>query len=405
MLSDGELILVAGALLAAGWTASLIAERFRLPALVLFLGLGMAIGSDGTDWIDFEDYELARRIGVITAAAILFEAGLAAGFAEIRPVLRPAVSLATVGTFITAAITGLAAVWLFDFSLLQGLLIGSILAATDSAAVFALLRQVRLPGKLSRTLEVEAGMVDPFAVLLVITFIKLIDEPGFGALDVVWLFVAQLGVGAIAGIGIGWLGLRSLQLVEGLAYRGLHLVGSVAAMALAYGTADVLGGSGFLAAYLAGLVFGSGRLPEKGAVRAFHSGLASLSDMALFLALGLLVFPSQLGSVLVEGTLLALIIAFLARPVAAAPATPFERFNARERLILGWAGLRGALPVFLATFPVTDGVPRSLEFFNIVFFAVLVSTLVQGATVAPLARWLGIATARPKPVSEAEARA
>src|SRR5437867_3683598 len=277
----------------AGWTASLIADRFRLPALVLFLGLGMAIGSDGTDWIDFEDYELARRIGVITAAAILFEAGLAAGFAEIRPVLRPAVSLATVGTFITAAITGLAAVWLFDFSLLQGLLIGSILAATDSAAVFALLRQVRLPGKLSRTLEAEAGMVDPFAVLLVITFIKLIDEPGFGALDVVWLFVAQLGVGAIAGIGIGWLGLRSLQLVEGLAYRGLHLVGSGAAMALAYGTADVLGGSGFLAAYLAGLVFGSGRLPEKGAVRAFHSGLASLSEVALFLALGLLVSPAS----------------------------------------------------------------------------------------------------------------
>src|SRR5437016_1335503 len=244
MLSDGELILVAGALLAAGWTASLVAERFRLRALVLFLGLGMAIGSDGTDWIDFEDYELARRIGVITAAAILFEAGLAAGFAEIRPVLRPAVSLATVGTFLTAAITGLAAVWLFDFSLLQGLLVGSILAATDSAAVFALLRQVRLPARLSRTLEAEAGMVDPFAVLLVITFIKLIDEPGFGVPDVLLLFGKQLSVGAIAGIGIGWLCLRSLQLVEGLAYRGLHLVGSVAAMALAYGTADVLGGWG-----------------------------------------------------------------------------------------------------------------------------------------------------------------
>ena len=234
-------------------------------------------------------------------------------------------------------------------------------------------------------------MVDPFAVLLVITFIKLIDEPGFGVPDVLLLFVKQLSVGAIAGIGIGWLCLRSLQLVEGLAYRGLHQVGSVAAMALAYGTADVLHGSGFLAAYLAGLVFGSSRLPEKTAVRAFHSGLASLSDMALFLTLGLLVFPSQLGSVLLEGTLLALIIAFVARPIAAALATAFERFNTGERIILGWAGLRGALPVFLATFPVTEGIPRSLEFFNIVFFAVLVSTLFQGATVAPLARWLRVA--------------
>ena len=210
--------------------------------------------------------------------------------------------------------------------------------------------------------------------------------------------------GAIAGIGIGWLCLRSLQLVEGLAYRGLHLVGSVAAMALAYGTADVLHGSGFLAAYLAGLVFGSGRLPEKAAVRAFHSGLASLSDMALFLALGLLVFPSQLGSVLLEGTLLALIIAFVARPIAAAVATAFERFNAGERLILGWAGLRGALPVFLATFPVTESIPRSLEFFNIVFFAVLVSALVQGATVAPLAKWLGIARTRPAVAAAREDR-
>jgi len=264
VLSDGELILVAGALLAAGWLASLIAERFRIPALVLFLGLGMAIGSDGTGWIDFDDYELARRIGVITAAAILFEAGLAAGFSQIRPVLRPALSLATVGTSITGAITGLAAVWLFDFTLLQGLLIGSVLAATDSAAVFALVRQTNLPRRLGLTLEAEAGMVDPVAVLLVITFIELIANPGFGALDVMRLFVEEIAVGAIVGLAVGWLCVQALRRVEEIAPEGLHLIGSVAALALAYGAADVLHGSGFLAAYLAGLVFGQRQGAEQG---------------------------------------------------------------------------------------------------------------------------------------------
>src|SRR3954466_6799871 len=182
-MTDGGLILVAGALLAAGLGASLVAERLRVPGLVLFLGVGMAIGSDGAGWIEFDNYELARRIGVIALALILFEGGLSAGFAEIRPVLRPAISLAIVGTVGTAVITGLVAAWLFDLSTLEGLLLGAILSATDGAAIFALLRGSTLRRRLASTLEGESGFNDPVAVFLVIGFIEWIDTPGYGLLD------------------------------------------------------------------------------------------------------------------------------------------------------------------------------------------------------------------------------
>src|SRR5215216_643102 len=213
-MTEGELILVAGALLAAGIAASLLAARVRLPALLLFLGLGMLIGSDGTGWINFGagsgDYELARTIGVVALALILFEGGLSAGFDEIRPVLRPAISLAFVGTFITAVIAGLAAAWLFDLGTLEGLLLGSIIASTDGAAIFALLRGSTLRRRLARTLEGEAGFNDPVAVLLVIGFIEWIKQPDYGALDMVLLFIRQLGIGAVIGGLVGWLVVNGL---------------------------------------------------------------------------------------------------------------------------------------------------------------------------------------------------
>lgn len=204
-MTNGQLILAAGALLAAGLALSLLAGRVRLPSLLLFLGLGMAIGSDGTGWIDFNDYELTRRIGIIALALILFEGGLATGFQEIRSVLRPAISLALVGTVVTAVIAGLVATWLFDFSTLEGLLVGSILASTDGAAIFALLRGSRLKRRLAHTLEGEAGFNDPVAVLLVLGFIDWINKPGYGAWNMVGLFASQIAVGAAAGLAIGWL--------------------------------------------------------------------------------------------------------------------------------------------------------------------------------------------------------
>lgn len=401
-MADGQLILVAGALLAAGIAASLAAGRLRVPGLVLFLGIGMAIGTGGTGWLPLDDYELARRIGVVALALILFEGGLAAGFPEIRPVLASVVSLATIGTVATAAIAGLAATWLFGFSTLEGMLVGSIVAATDGAAIFALLRYSTLRRKLARTLEGESGFNDPVAVLLVVGLIDWIQRPGYGPLDMAGLLASQLAIGLAAGLAIGWLALQGFRRAR-LATAGLYPVASVATAALAYGLADSLGGSGFLAVYLAGLVLGGGHIPARQTITVFHHGVAWVAQIALFLTLGLLVLPAQLGDVALEGALLALILVAVARPVAAALATAFGGYSARERLVLGWAGLRGAVPVVLATFPVIAGIPHSIEFFNIAFFAVLLSTLLQGATFEPLARRLGVTTtepALPRPLAE-----
>jgi cell volume regulation protein A len=390
-VGDGELILVAGALLVAGLAASLAAGRLRVPGLVLFLALGMAIGSDGTGWIEFNDYELARTIGIVGLALILFEGGLTAGYAEIRPVLAPALGLALLGTVLTAVLAGFAAAWLFDFSLLESMLLGSIVSSTDGAAIFAVLRGSTLRRRLARTLEGEAGFNDPVAVLLVVGFIEWIERPDYGVADMTLLLGEELGIGLAVGLAVGWLGIQGLRRAR-LGTAGGYPVGTIGIAALAYGAADTLGGSGFLAVYLAGLALGGATIPAKETVTIFHQGLAWVAQVAMFLVLGLLVFPSQLGPVALEGFVLALVLAFVARPLAAAVVTSFAGFSAAERIVLGWAGLRGAIPVVLATFPVIAGVPHSLEFFNIVFFAVLLSTLLQGATFEPLAARLGVTT-------------
>jgi len=370
-----------------------------VPGLIAVLALGMAAGSDGLGWIDFGDYSLARTIGVIALGLILFEGGLATGLDDVRPVLRPAISLALAGTMITAAIGGLAAQAIFDLPLLEGLLIGSIVACTDGAAIFALLRRSSLAPRLTRTLEAESGLNDPVAVLLVIALISAITEPGFGTLDALWLLVRQLAIGAAIGLAGGRLAARAFREAR-LAGPGLYPVASLSVAALAFGAADVLGGSGFLAVYLAGLCLGSTVFPAKQAVAAFHDGLAWIAQLAMFFTLGVLVFPSSLVSVAGKGIALALVTVVVARPVAVALATAFEPLRARERLVLGWAGLRGAVPIVLATFPVIEGVPDAGELFNVVFFAVIVSTLLQGPTFEPLARALGlVAPGAPPPAT------
>ena len=393
-MSDANLILITGALLIAGLFATVAAGRLRVPGLVLFLGLGMLVGSDGFGWIDFDDYELARTIGVVALALILFEGGLSVGLAEIRPVLRPSVALALVGTVVTAAITGLVATSLFDLSFLEGMLLGSIVSVTDGAAIFGLLRQSRLRQRLTRTLEGETGLNDPVAILLVVGLIDWIQLPDYGAGDMAWLLVRELSIGLGIGLAVGWLAVQALRRAW-LGSEAGYVIGTMGTAALAYGAASSLHGSGFLAVYLAGLVLGTMPIPAKRAVVVFHEGLALVAQVTMFIVLGLLVFPSQLGDVAVEGTVLAIVLVFVARPIATFVSTAFERFSARERAILAWAGLRGAVPVVLATFPVIDGVSHSFDFFNIVFFAVLLSTLVQGATFEPFAHALGVTSSGP----------
>ena len=397
-MGEGEAALIVGILLTGALLASFVAGRLRVPGLVLFLAVGMLAGSDATGWIPFgesdEDYEVARAVGIIALALILFEGGLTAGLGEIRPVIVPALSLATVGTIGTAILTGLAAHVLFDFTVLEGMLMGAIVSATDGAAIFAVLRGSTLRRKLARTLEGEAGLNDPVAVLLVVGLIEWMQRDDFGLPEMAALFVEELGIGALVGVAVGWLAVRAFMQLQ-LGSQGLYPVASLATVALAFGAADFLHGSGFMAAYVSGLALGSAAIPAKTTITTFHQGLAWVAQLTMFLTLGLLVFPSQLGDVALEGTILALVTAAVARPIAVALSLGTARYSLAERGLLGWAGLRGAVPVVLATFPIIEDVPKALEFFNIAFFAVLLSTVLQGTTFEMLAAKLRLTTDEP----------
>jgi potassium/hydrogen antiporter len=391
---DAVLILVAGVLLAAGIAGALLADRVRVPALLLFLGLGMLAGSEGLGEIHFSNYELARTLGTIALVLILFEGGLTSGWSEIRPVLGTAASLATLGTLATALLAGVAAKWIFGLSWLEGMIVGAAIAATDSAAIFAVLRNSTLEKRLARSLEGESGMNDPVALLLVIGFIEWIQQPDYGALDMVGLIALKIAVGIVVGLILGRLVVWALTRAE-LPSDGIYPVATIAAAALAYGISEVAQGSGLLAVYLTALAIGSARIPARRSVVSFHEGLGWVSQIGLFILLGLLVFPGDLGSVAVKGLALSAALIFVARPLATFLATAFTSFNVREKLMLGWAGLRGATPIWLATFPVVAGVRSGEEEFAIVFFVVVTSTLVQGASFEPLAKRLRLTTDEP----------
>ncbi|MEX1219798.1 MAG: potassium/proton antiporter [Solirubrobacterales bacterium] len=386
-----DFILIAGLLVLASLALTLMAGRIRMPALVVFIGVGMVIGSDGLGWIRFGDFELAQELGVIALALILFEGGLSSGFSTIRPVLVPSLTLATLGTLLTAFITGAVATLLLDMSLLEGLLLGSIIASTDAAAVFSVLRGSTLKRKLAATLEGEAGFNDVVAVILVISFITLIENPGGSFWEVVALFVKGFAFGGLFGLVVGKAGLWLMEKAR-FPSAGLYPVASLAIAAIAFGSAQAVEGSGFLAIYLAGLILAAPSDPALRTIESFHSGLAWIAQVGMFLMLGLLVFPSQLPGIAFEGIAIGLAVALLARPVATWVSTIGLGFAPGDRLTLGWAGLRGAVPIVLATFPIVEGVENGFDFFNIIFFAVVFSALIQGMTISPVAKWFGSTT-------------
>ena len=396
----GFVALAVGALLAAGIAASLLAGRLRLPGLVLVLVLGMVIGTDGLTLIDFHDYEVAQGAAVLALALILYEGGLSSGWEEIKPNIGQSIALATLGTLLTAGITAIAALWLVDeLTGWEALMLGSTVAATDAAAVFAVLRGSTLRRSIARTLEGESGVNDPIAILLVIGCIEIIKHDA-GVLDVLWLAFSELAIGAAIGLAVGALGVIVLRRVT-LPSAGLYPVASVAFAGIAYGGATTAHGSGFLAVFLAGLVIGSGSSPARRTIITFHEGLAWVAQLALFLLLGLLINPRELIEFIPEGTAIAIVTAVIARPLAALLVA--YGFTVPERLLLGWAGLRGATPIVFATFPVTEGIEHGETIFQVAFFVVLLSTILQGLTIEPVARWLGVTSdeaAIPAPLVE-----
>lgn len=384
------LVFFTGTLLLLGIVSSKFSARIGMPVLVLFLVVGMLAGSEGLGGIDFENYGVANSIGSIALALILFDGGLRTSLVSVRSAWRPALSLSTVGVLLTSALTGLAAAWVLDVPVLHGMLLGSIVGSTDAAAVFSVLRTsgMKLPSRLTATLEVESGSNDPMAIFLTVGLIEIIMGTADSLAGIVLLFILQFGVGTIVGIGVGYFSALLVNRIN-LDYPGLYPILALALGFLSFGLAAVLGGSGFLAVYLTGIVLGnSSKLVFKNGIFLFHDAAAWLSQIMLFIMLGLLSFPSRLVSVAAEGLAIALVLILVARPIAVLlSAFPF-RFSLREYTFLSWVGLKGAVPITLATFPLLAGIEKSDLLFNVVFFVVLVSAITQGWSLPLVARWL-----------------
>jgi cell volume regulation protein A len=391
-----HLILVGGGLLIVGIMSSKFSARLGLPVLVLFLAVGMLAGEDGFGRIEFDNFAAAHAIGTVALAIILFDGGLQTRTSSLRAAWKPALLLATVGVLLTAVVTGLAASYILDLPLMAGLLLGSIVASTDAAAVFSVLRSqgLLLRTRLAATLEVESGSNDPMAIFLTIGLVEVMTgqlEPGW---DLAILFFQPMGGGAVIGLGTGWATVLIINRIN-LGTAGLYPVLAGACGFVAFGLAAVLGGSGFLSIYLAGIVVGNSRIVFQRGTFLFMDALAWMGQIVMFVVLGLLSTPSELVAVAGPGLLVAGVLITLARPLAVVPLLwPFG-FSWREQVLIAWVGLKGAVPIILATFPLMFGVPDGRLLFNVVFFAVLVSAVLQGWTLPTLASRLHLQEPRP----------
>lgn len=381
-------ILIAGALFSLSIVATLISARFGAPLLLIFLVIGMLAGEDGLLGIRFSNPDTALLIGSIALVIILFDGGMRTHPDRVKVVLAPSAVLATVGVLITCAILGVAAMWLFNLTLLEGLLLGAILSSTDAAAVFSIFQSagLNIKERVASTLEIESGSNDPMAVMLTFTLVSVVA--GESNLD--WRLALTFFQQAIVGGILGYLGGRLFiwlvrKLPLGAAFFPLF---AVSYALFVYGITNQLGGSGFLAVYLAGFLIGNARLAQVQYILRMHDGLAWLSQIVMFLMLGLLVAPSKLMDYAVPALLLALVMIFLARPLAVVLSLIPFRFPKRDQLFISWVGLRGAVPIILALIPWLAGVPNKDLYFNVAFFVVIVSLLIQGWSIAPVARWL-----------------
>ncbi|XXF78609.1 potassium/proton antiporter [Myxococcaceae bacterium GXIMD 01537] len=397
-LPTAALLTVSGVLLAVSVLFSRASRRFGVPVAMFFLGIGMLAGSEGPGGIVFESYGFAFRLGTVALVLILFDGGLNTPLGAVRTALRPATVLATVGVAVTAVLVGLAAHLLFGFDWKHSLLLGAIVSSTDAAAVFSVLRGsgIQLKRRVGSTLELESGINDPMAFILTMALTHAVVRGERLSWSVLTEAVVQLVVGGGLGVALGLAGRQLLKRLR-LQVAGLYPVMTLALAFLAFGLSTLAGGSGFLAVYVLGVLLGNEAIRYRTGLLRVHDALAWLSQVAMFLVLGLLVDPHSLLEVAWVGLGLSLFLAFVARPLAVLLCLLPFRFPAREVLFIGWVGLRGAVPIILATFPVLAGASGSREEFNIVFFIVVVNGFVPGATVPWMTRKLGLASSAPQP--------
>lgn len=386
-----QIILLAAILIVFGILSSKISARLGLPMLVLFLLVGMAAGEAGIGGIKFDNAQMAHALGSLALAIILFDGGLQTPMNSIKQVWKPASVLATLGVAVTSIITGLAAAYILDVPLYYGLLIGAIVGSTDAAAVFSLLRNagIHIKPRLKSTLEIESATNDPMAIFLTVGLLEIMVndmEPGTGLL---LLFIKQMGLGSLIGLAIGWAAIKIINKIE-LSTSGLYPVMVLAFGLLGFGIAANLGGSGFLAIFIVGVVIGNKNFVFKRTTFLFHDGLAWMSQITMFVVLGLLINPLTLLDIWWQGLLIAIALTFVARPLAVVPVLKLFGFNYREITLVSWVGLRGSVPIILAIYPLMYGLPNAPLIFSVVFFVVLISATVQGSTLPWVAQKLNL---------------
>ncbi|ESU32738.1 potassium transporter CPA [Bacillus sp. 17376] len=387
--STDSFILLLAVLFIVGVLTTRFSTRLGVPSLIFFIMVGMVMGSDVLGIIYFDNAAVAQMIGVIALIIILFEGGLQTNWKDVRPVIVPSLSLATIGVLLTSGLVAVAAKTILGLDWLEAILFGAIVGSTDAAAVFAVLKGHNISPKLTSTLEAESGSNDPMAVFLTVAMIELITIPDASTLKLIGDFFLQMGLGLILGFIFGKVAIRALNSIN-LDSSGLYPVFATAFALLTYGITAFLNGSGLLAVYIAAIIIGNAEIAYRHSIFRFSEGFAWMMQILMFVILGLLVFPSELftPAILIQGILISLILILIARPLAVFISTYKMPYSQKERLFLSWAGLKGAVPIVLATFPLLAGIGNSHQIFNVVFFVVLTSALIQGATIPMLANKL-----------------
>jgi cell volume regulation protein A len=391
MIPINLLILIIGVLLLISVASSKLSDRFGIPALLLFLLIGMLAGSEGIGGIYFDDPSIAQSVGIFSLAIILFAGGLDTDWHKVKSAAGQSITLAMLGVLLTALLLGTAAHYLFDIPFLQALLLGAIVSSTDAAAVFSLLRSkgVKLQSKISATLELESGSNDPMAVFLTVGIITLIQNPEQSWLNLIGLLFMQMIFGALIGWLSGHLFLLLINRIR-LGYEGLYPVVTFSMVLLTFAVTALINGSGFLAVYVLGLMLARAEFLHKTSLTNFFNGLAWLSQIVMFLVLGLFVFPSHLIPIVLPGILLGGTLMFIARPLGVFLCLIPFKFSIKEKIFIAWVGLRGAVPIILATYPMIAGIDSTGLYFNSIFFIVILSILVQGTSIPLMARKLGV---------------